>query len=200
MKSTRIIVSLCLTAALLIGVFCIAEAKAGDVFSPIKARREIENSESGLLQYKSANNEKIAKLNAEVNADEDILVTVTFAKPLNENQFTKIVNDYGLKVHHVLARAVEKDLKRATISLGSQQDMLINKKYLENSLLRNEAKFKGFIEVVTYVPNKNLSNLANDKLVFLVDPSATKQLTENPRNKFMPGLYWSLEDLKMVLE
>ncbi|GAW27509.1 hypothetical protein [Carboxydocella sp. ULO1] len=47
--------------------------------------------------------------------------------------------------------------------------------------------------MVAYVPNKNLKELAANKLVFLADPSADEHLIANPKKDFMPGLFWKLD-------
>lgn len=48
------------------------------------------------------------------------------------------------------------------------------------------------------MPNGSLVNLAHDKLVFLVDLSADTHFVSNPDNDYMPGVFWDLEELKMI--
>ncbi len=104
-------------------------------------------------------------------------------------------------MYHFLARAIEKKgSMRATISAGYREDTLFDREWLNRKLSGNEATFKGFIEAVAYIPSKNLKENINDKLVFLADPSADKHLVNNPRGKFVSGVYWHLEDLNMLIE
>lgn len=50
------------------------------------------------------------------------------------------------------------------------------------------------------VPSSNIKSLANDKSVFLIDPSADNCFIENPKNRHMPRTFWQLEDEGIVVE
>lgn len=71
---------------------------------------------------------------------------------------------------------------------------------LKSLLAGKNTQVKGFIELTARVPNENLKNLASDRLVFLVDPSADASLTSNPEKDTMPGVFWDLENSMMVAE
>lgn len=89
----------------------------------------------------------------------------------------------------------------ATISLEpTDKGDLYDKEILKDMLSVNNALFKGFIEMVAYMPSGEMDRLVNDALVFTVDPSADTHIIENPNNKFAHGVFWNLEEFKIISE
>lgn len=195
------LVVLAVVMALGVGVFSTNAANTTPKFNALASYEEIGKTKEDILGYKMANNNKIDKLNKEVAAENKIRVTITLAKHLNESQLSKLVKDHGLDVHHVIVRAIEGGTGlRSTMSLAPTKDQVYDKEALKDMLDSHDATLKGFIEIVAYVPNGNLQKLKNDRLVFLVDPSADRNLTQNPEGDFMPGLFWTLEDFDMLMQ
>lgn len=171
-------------------------------FNPIaEYDNKIKKSKNGLLSYKAENKKKLNDLTAEVAPEQEVLVTITFTKPLNKAQVAKLVNDYDLKIRYSIARLKgENGLRGTMISNVSTENSLINEETTNLSMKQNNSEFKGFIEVVGTIPNKNLQALASENFVFLVDPSADTHLVSNPKKRHMPGVFWQLEDNNLVTE
>lgn len=169
-------------------------------FDLLDSYEKIEKSKQGLLKYKEEAKSKISKVKSEASPQEDILVTITFSKPLNEAQVAKLSNDYQLQVSQAIGRAVEEDGQRASFGIVPTSTNLVDKEMLKAIFSDKKAEIKGFIELVANVPSSNLQSLANEPNVFLVDPSADESLTLNPDKDTMPGVYWNLEDFNMVAQ
>lgn len=119
---------------------------------------------------------------------------------MEENELHALVARHGLRVDQITGRAIERmSGVRATFGVtpDSRNDLFDSAK-LDEMLERNGADFRGFIEARVFVPNRSLSALASDGLVFLADPSADEHLVSNPNHDFMPGVYWKLENLGLV--
>lgn len=172
-------------------------------FNPVaEYENKIKKSKNGLLSYKAENKKKLDKLNAEVDLEQEVFITITFNKPLNKAQVTKLANDYELKIRSSIARVKgENGLRGTMISNVPTEDGLINEETTNLSMSQNNSEFKGFIEVVGTIPNKNLQALASlESFVFLVDPSADTNLVLNTKKRHMPGVFWLLEDNNMVAQ
>lgn len=172
-------------------------------FNPVaEYENKIKKSNNGLLSYKAENKKKLDKLSAEVVPEQEVFVTITFNKPLNKAQVTKLANDYDLKIRSSIARVKgENGLRGTMISNVSIEDGLINEETTNLSMSQNNSEFKGFIEVVGTITNKNLQALASlESFVFLVDPSADTNLVSNTKKRHMPGVFWLLEDNNMVAQ
>ncbi len=163
---------------------------------------KIKKSKKELLLYKAENKKKLDKLNAEVDPEQEVFVTITFNKPLTKAQVTKLANDYDLKIRSSIARVKgENGLRGTIISNVSTGDDFINEETTNLSMSQTNSEFKGFIEVVGTIPNKNLQELASlESFVFLVDPSADTNLVLNTNKRHMPGVFWLLEDNNMVTQ
>ncbi|GAV25600.1 hypothetical protein ciss_15330 [Carboxydothermus islandicus] len=171
------------------------------IFNPIAAYKVVGTSKTDLINYKNQVKVKIDKINETLSPNENVLVTITFIKPLNQKELAELVQNYSLSVLQIKGRVIEnKTGLRATISLSPENGNLFNTSDLEQMIKRNDAVFKGFIEIVANVKREKLVSLSEDKLVFLVDPSADKHLISNPKKKFMPGVFWNLEDNGLVAE
>lgn len=48
------------------------------------------------------------------------------------------------------------------------------------------------------VPVDQIEALEQDKQVFLVDGSGDPHFVSNPKKKYMPGVFWNLEDYKIA--
>ncbi|MFC4767536.1 hypothetical protein [Effusibacillus consociatus] len=170
-------------------------------FNPFQIHQKIVKSKEGLLKYKKESENTLKKLQNEISQQEEVFVTITLAKPINEGQLTKLVNNYKLNVQHTLIRSIEKDTKlRGTLLMSPSEKGLFDKTALDRIMTQNDATFKGFIEIVATVPNANLQGLASDQLVFLVDSSGDEHFVFNPKKKYVPGVFWDLEDTNMISE
>ncbi|ACV63666.1 hypothetical protein Dtox_2905 [Desulfofarcimen acetoxidans DSM 771] len=169
-------------------------------FRPVDENfKTIKNSKTNFLEYKKLIDAKIEKLVVGLEDNEEVQVTITLAKALNEEEVVRIINDNNLKVHHFILRAIEKDTnQRVTISLSPNKDNLIDKETLNELMEGNNDILKGFIEICAYVPAINLEGLKSNNNIFLVDVSADQHLVNNPKNKFMKGLYWQLEEFEIA--
>jgi hypothetical protein len=111
----------------------------------------------------------------------------------------KLVKDNQLKVKHTLVRTIEKGTNlRGTLLLAPAEKGLFDKKVMDRIAARNDAVVKGFIEIVAMVPNSHLKTLSSDNLVFLVDTSGDEHFVSNPKKKYVPGVFWNLEDNNMI--
>jgi hypothetical protein len=163
--------------------------------------KKIKKSKEGLLSYKAETKKKIDKLTSEVASEEEIFVTITFTKPVNKAQVTKLVNDYNLKIGYSIARLKgENGLRSTMFTKASPENGFINEETTNLSSSQNKSEFKGFIELIGTVPSKKLQALASENFVFLVDPSADSHLVLNPKMDYVPGAFWKLEDNNMVTE
>lgn len=197
-------IKLWLTALFLVAVIGISVASSIAIskvekFDALREYEKIEKTRDGLTNYKKATKAKIAKLNSEVGAKEDILVTITLSRFLDKDQLAKLAADYNIKIHHTIVRSIEDNTGlRVTSALPPSKDGLYDEELLNDMSAGHKASFKGFIEIVGYVPNEKLVAMSNDKQIFLADPSADEHLNNNPKRDFMSGLFWNLEDLGMI--
>lgn len=190
-----------------LGVGVAATTALSSKFDAINAYEKVGKSKESLLKYKEDNEAKIKKINTEINPQEKIFVTITFLKPLNENQVSKLISDYTLEVDYSIARIVEEDGTRGTLFSsqrvpGIKRKDLISQQTVEQVIAgsKSKGKYKGIIEIVARVPNSKLQALAANESIFLVDPSADKSLVSNPNNDYMPGAFWDLEDYNLTVE
>jgi hypothetical protein len=169
-------------------------------FNALQAFKKVGVSKDTLLNYKKGNELRLNKLASKKAASEDVLATITLSGFLNQDQLLDLVRHHQLKPLRTHGRAVENNGLRATFSLASTSEAPFDKDVLNKMVEEHpESRFMGFTELVVSVPTRNLQALANDSRVFLVDPSADKKLVSNPKGDFMPGLFWRLEDLGMVI-
>jgi hypothetical protein len=169
-------------------------------FNPFQAVEKVRTKD-GLLNYKKENDGKLNNLKNQLAQEESVFVTITLTKTFNQNELEKFITDYNLKVQHVIARDIEKSTGlRGTSIMSPNKDGKISYDKLHEMINRNDAVFKGFIEIVADVPVAKLQSLETDKSVFLVDPSGDPHLVENPKKKYMHGVFWDLENKNMILE
>ncbi|MFO7296423.1 MAG: hypothetical protein C0P72_010450, partial [Clostridia bacterium] len=201
-KMNKKIVAFAAFLVLLVGVgYAVTDAETlkKQKFNPISSYHEIAKSKSNLIEYKNKVEEKLKELNNEASSEKEVFVTLTFTKPLNEGELANLVSKYNIKVDQIKGRAIEKGTGlKATFGLKPVEGQLIDKIALENILSQNEAVFKGFIEAVVVIKNKDLQELKNEKLVYLADPSADEHFVSNPKHDSMPGVYWELEKYNLV--
>ncbi|MFC4767846.1 hypothetical protein, partial [Effusibacillus consociatus] len=156
------------------------------------------------FKYKKENQNKLDKLSIEVGSQEEVFVTITFAKPIDDTKLNKFIQDYKLNVKHAIVRSTEKGTNlRGTLLMKPEASGTFEKQSMDEIhqlLTGNQATFKGFIELVATVPNSQLKALTADQLVFLADPSADDHFVSNAKNEYMPGVFWNLEDTNMVSE
>lgn len=200
-KKKTLLVGLSLVVVLGIGIVSSDAYGQKPTFNALAAYEKIEQTEAGLMKYKSDNKGKLGKISSENAAKDEILVTVTFSKYLSEGQVVRLTNDYNLRLDHITARAIEGDTGlRATMQLSPTKGCIYDKATFDDMVSGHKASFKGFIEAVAYVPNEKLRDLASDNRIFLVDPSADNSIIENPESKHMPGIFWQLEDFDLIDE
>lgn len=103
----------------------VTEVDNSKKFGYAEVYKKIDKSKNGLLKYKKENDIKLDQL-ANENSDQDgVLVTVTFTKPLNESQVTKLVDDYQIKVDQLIGRAVEENGLRASFGVSPTPGSLV---------------------------------------------------------------------------
>ncbi|MGM0882157.1 MAG: hypothetical protein ACQEXQ_14105 [Bacillota bacterium] len=173
-----------------------AESKP-PLFNPAALYKQAGESQADLLNFKNMIKGKFGQLNG-VNPEEDIFVTVTLNRPISASELKTIVEKHGLVVNQIYGRAIESSGVRATLMVTPENGQFFNSETLDRMMNSNNAEFKGFIEIIANVKNKNLESLADDSLVFLVDPSADELLSQNPKKNPAYGAFWKLEDNKMI--
>lgn len=175
------------------------EPSTEKVFLVGKAYKEIGDTKADINGYKSEIAGKINQLQEELSPEENILVTVSFNRPVEKDTLTNLIKEHDLRVKEILGRTIEKGTGlRGTVQLASQDSELYDEEVFEHMVSSNNAVFKGFIEIIGYVKVKNIDQLAKNQSVFLVDPSADNHLVSNPKEKTMPGVFWKLEDNSLV--
>jgi len=202
-----ILVLLILVASIPIG-YKIATGKYSEK-QPVNFIQSIRMSQTkeGLLSYKQSIEIKLDMIEKEAPEMEVYFVTITFSQYLNEFELEDLVKRYNLKVHAIVGRTIEKDTGLKGTFLIGIEDMKIeyDKKDLENMLSRNDAVFKGFIELIADVSKRDLCLLKNDERVFLVDVSADSHFVLNPKHEktkswdgYMQGIFDGLEKFGLV--
>lgn len=198
-RRRKLSIALTLSLTLGIGLTVSAATSQKPLLNSEGIHKNLDKTKFGILNYKQKNQDKLRKLSNSLPPEEEVFVTVTLAKPLNENQAIELINNYGLEPRLAIARAKEENGMRVTIaSVVSAQEGLINKETLVTSMSQNSSRFKGIIEIIGEVPNNKIQALSSDKFVFLVDPSADKYFASTRKGDYIPGFFWYLEDNHMV--
>jgi hypothetical protein len=175
---------------LLLVIMIIGCSSKTDLRGLDKSQSLARESKQGLEKYKNEISKVIVRLKKELDANEEVFVTITFAKPLNNREISSLISDYNLKQKMVTARGIEKSSNLRT-TIGAPTYQGINQ-------LTTRDKFIGFIELTAYVKITNLQRLTEDKLVYMVDPLADDYFISNPEEDYRQGVFWYLEDYKMV--
>ncbi|MFS1511769.1 hypothetical protein VQL36_04930 [Chengkuizengella sp. SCS-71B] len=195
------IVSSALALTILVGSTFMLENNQNVAAKQEKLKINDVRSTSQIREYKEELSRSINTLSKEVDDQENILVTVTFRKPLNYNQLTKIVEDYNINAIQIVGRAIQEEKTRSTFTARPIDGQLYDKKIIQEMLDQNDAKFKGFIEIVGEVKDGEMVNLISDNKVYSLDPSADKHYSLGDTDtKPVQGLYWRLENNNMTDE
>jgi len=183
-------------------------------------------SPQGVQAYIEFNKQAYAALSAP-SQQRPLYINIVFRRPLSLQEFQNFVSTYGLSVHRYRMRAVEIDGTRVTIDGAPMGKQLVPPTYLERVLqdirTRNDAQFKGCIEVEATVQPEQLTRLQNAPEVFVIEAVyglIYKALTPSKLQRAgataetirriqegegwplvqitHPSLYWALEDMGMV--
>ncbi|ACX52192.1 hypothetical protein Adeg_1064 [Ammonifex degensii KC4] len=131
-------------------------------------------------------------------------VTITFNRPLSLEEFARFVNETGLKVRFYEARVIDHQGLRGTMFFSVQNGKLLPDE-TDFSLMLSDSdypnkkkKFLGIIDVIGYLDVEKFTQVQSDPRVFLVDNSCDELFVHNPKHKYMPSLYWKLEDFGLT--
>ncbi len=93
MKKSKVILVSLLSLLLMLGgiSFIAVKANIKKQFNPLIFKRKTLQTREGIVKYSAEINEKTNKLCNEIKDNEEVLVTITFAKPLDENQVKLII-------------------------------------------------------------------------------------------------------------
>lgn len=179
-------ISLCDVAILLLLMLAGCTSPLKPPFDPLRSYASIKKTEPGLLEYKAKCVKRLESMDKRFPAEDKVFVTATFTRYLSKEEVGRLEKEHQLKIHLIMSRSIEKDTGlRGTIGEKSYKG-------------KHRRDFIGFIEVVAEIPNARLKDLATDRHVFLVDPSADSHFVSNPEKDYMPGVFWALEDLGML--
>lgn len=173
-------------------------AKQQKPLDPIDRISQLKNSED-ILNYKKEieqiNKELAEQVSLRSNSGDDVKITLTFSQFITESQLKEIVEKYDIKPKMVAARFNQDDGKKGTYFVAFEK---AEEKEINRVAEKNEATFEGYIELVGDIPREQIDMLSSEEEVFLVDPTADKSLSENPKEKYAPGLFWKIEKHELV--
>ena len=109
---------------------------------------------------------------------EDIITTITFAKPLSEDEYENYVGKYGVDVRSLAARGLQPDGTRTS---GGFREMIED----------NGDTFVGMIAVTGYIDSKHLPAITEDPLTYLADTSRDGYFTGLIRPKSNLRNHWA---------
>jgi|GEM_PF-1976941 len=199
----KIIIVLIILVSLALGTFGFLKASSQDkpFFNMFSIAREISQGKDSILNYKNKVDRILDKIKLEIPLEEKYFVTITFSKFVTEEELEKLVKEYNIEILAIEGRSIEKGTNlKGSFFVTPENGMLYDKKLLLDMLQRNNAEFKGFIAVVGNIQNKDIQKLRNDKIVFLIDPSADMHFVRNPKHEktnswdgYAPSLFTELE-------
>ncbi|HAA89020.1 MAG: hypothetical protein XD63_1665 [Thermoanaerobacterales bacterium 50_218] len=134
----------------------------------------------------------------------DNFVTITFTQPLSLEDFEQFVSETGIKVRFYEARAIDHQGLRVGMGFSPQNGKLLPQEPEFSQMLSDpqcpggKKKFIGIIDVVGHLEAEKFAEVQSDPRVFLVDNSCDEIFVYNPKHKYMPSLYWKLEDLGLI--
>lgn len=193
--------ALCLLVIVVAAIFGVrgvsAQKPTPDDQHPFGVLKAIDKSEQGLHAYKNALAAKVKKVKDA--KQEDVFVTITFSDFVDKAALKDMAGKYHFKVRSVNLRAYEESGLPATIQLApTEAGQLIDEDTLSRMLDGNNANLAGIIELIGTVSYRDIEAFSSDSRVFIVDPSADDIFMDNPKEIYMPGLFWYLEKNHMV--
>lgn len=204
----KIIVILIILISLTLGVFEFLKAFSQDkpYFDMFSIVREFSLSKDHLLNYKNKVDKVLDKIKVEKSPFEKYFVTITFSKFVNKEELEKLVKAYNIEVLAIEGRSIEKGTNlKGTFLVAPENGMLYDEKLLLDMLKRNDAEFKGFTAIIGNIQNKDMQELRNDKIVFLIDPSADPHFVRNPKHEktnswdgYAPDVFAELEEYSLI--
>lgn len=204
----KIIIVLIILVSLTLGTFGFLKASSQDkpFFDMFSIAREISQGKDSILSYKNKVEKVLDKIEVEIPKEEKYFVTITFSKFVTDEELKKLVKEYNIEILAIEGRSIEKGTNlKGTFFVTPENGMLYDKKLLLDMLQRNDAEFKGFIAIVVNIQNKDIQKLRNNKIVFLIDPSADTHFVRNPKHEktnswdgYAPSLFSELEKNKLL--
>ena len=154
---------------------------------------DIDKSHQGLGQYKTS----IVSTHAQL-ADaglESVHSTITFQEPLGLSDIDNLLIQHDINPVLTYAFAESSDGEIVTIA-GKFKDGVVQG-ITEITDDSPDLKLLGVVAIVGTVRAANVERLQADERVFLVDISADRNLTHNPRNRgYMQHFGWDLYQLR----
>jgi hypothetical protein len=162
-------------------------------FSAIKQYEKIEKSKTGLEKYKNEKKAKNVMLKKE--KVKDILTTVTFSKPINQKDLSKLIEKNKLdKVHQIQARFLSDTGERITMSTKYSSDAQMTEE-IEGVLEKlGNAEFTGYTDMSVTVDYSALDSIEKEDFVYLADTSGDSYFTKEKDGDNPHPLTWDLED------
>lgn len=163
---------------------------ASNPLDVIAQYKNIEKTPQGVQKYQ----EYIHKKSQELKDDkvEDIIATITFAKPLSYQEFETYISKHNITPKQIQVRGLVGE-KRITIAVKPSANM---QQIVANQLKYPEpAKFVGYIDIYAVVDSTDIDGIQNDTNTFLIDTSADSHFTGSD-NEFPHALSWLLEDME----
>jgi len=195
----KIMIVLIILVSLTLGTFGFLKASSQDksFFNMFSIAMETTQGKDSILNYKNKVEKVLDEIKLEIPLEEKYFVTITLSKYVTEEELEKLVKEYNIEILAIEGRSVEKGTNlKGTFFVTPENGMLYDKKLLLDILQRNEAEFKGFTAIVANTQNKDIQKLRNDKMVFLIDPSADTHFVRNPKHEktnswdgYAPSLY-----------
>jgi len=205
----KIMIVLIILVSLTLGTFGFLKASSQDksFFNMFSIAMETTQGKDSILNYKNKVEKVLDEIKLEIPLEEKYFVTITLSKYVTEEELEKLVKEYNIEILAIEGRSVEKGTNlKGTFFVTPENGMLYDKKLLLDILQRNEAEFKGFTAIVANTQNKDIQKLRNDKMVFLIDPSADTHFVRNPKHEktnswdgYAPSLFPELEKDNLLL-
>lgn len=165
-------------------------------------RFEVLGNPGGLPAYKAETTQLLESLTSSLEADENVLATITFSKSLDVSEVEEIVDRYDLDVEVTHITLIQPYTRIGTHFSTMLVFDAITDEASQEAIEFSESSVVGVSELVANVPASQTLALNSDDRVYLVDPSADSRLVDNPNNDYMQGLFWELEgdSLLQILE
>lgn len=199
----KIIFILIVLMSLTLGVFGFLKAFSQDkpYFDMFSIAREFSLSKEHLLNYKNKIDKVLDRIKDKESPFEKYFLTITFSKYINKEELERLVKAYNIEVLAIEGRSIEKGTNlKGTFLVGPENGMLYDEKLLLDMLKRNNTEFKGFAAIIGNIQNKDIQRLRNNKIVFLIDPSADTHFVRNPKHErtnswdgYAPSVFPELE-------
>jgi len=207
-KMKKTIIAIAILASIVLGTFGFLNAYSKDkpFFNMFSIAREVSESKGSLVNYKNKVNKVLDRIKKEKPPQENYFVTITFSRYMNKEDIKGLVDKYNIKVLAIEGRSIEKGTNlKGTFFVAPENGMLYDRKSLFDMLQRNNSEFKGFISVIVNIKNEDIQKLRNDKIIFLIDPSADTHFVSNPKHEktnswdgYAPSLFSELEKNKLL--